>query len=282
MAMQSSCLCGEVGWQVDAAPQSMWHCHCGRCRKQHGTGFTTFSMTPSQGFRLRGAEHVQSWASSPEFTRRFCARCGSAVVPDPQGGPFVFQPAGNFASDPGIKPALHIFAASKAPWYEIPDALPRFDDYPPGVSGPVLLDPPRPPQPTGVTRGSCNCGAVAFEYTGDPILARNCHCSRCQRGRSSAHAANLLVRAAQLRFTKGADRLRSYKIPDAKFFTQVFCDVCGSKAPRVDPSRDLAVVPLGSLDDDPGIRPKEHIFVGSKAPWFEIADALPQYAEQAP
>jgi hypothetical protein len=42
------------------------------------------------------------------------------------------------------------------------------------------------------------------------------------------------------------------------------------------------VVPLGSLDDDPGVRPREHIFVASKAPWFEIVDALPQYAEAVP
>jgi hypothetical protein len=280
--MHSSCLCGDVGWDIDAAPQSMWHCHCARCRKQHGTPFATFSMTPAQGFRIAGAERVKSWPSSPGFPRRFCARCGSTVPNEPAGEPFVFQPAGNFASDPGVAPMLHIFVAHKAPWYEIPDALPRFDEYPPGVGGTVLPDPPRTPRPAGVTRGSCNCGAVAFEYRGEPILARYCHCSRCRQARSAAHAANLLVRPAQLRFTKGEDRLASYKIPDAKFFTQVFCDTCGSKLPRVDPSRDLAIIPMGSLDDDPGVRPKEHIFVGTKAPWFAIADALPQHREQAP
>ena len=34
---------------------------------------------------------------------------------------------------------------------------------------------------------------------------------------------------------------------------------------------------MGSLVDDPAVRPKEHIFVGSKAPWFTITDDLPQY-----
>ena len=38
-------------------------------------------------------------------------------------------------------------------------------------------------------------------------------------------------------------------------------------------------VALGSLVDDPGIRPTKHIFVGSKAPWFEITDDLPQFDE---
>jgi hypothetical protein len=36
---------------------------------------------------------------------------------------------------------------------------------------------------------------------------------------------------------------------------------------------------MGSLADEPSIRPGEHIFVGSKAPWFEITDGLPQSEE---
>jgi len=38
-------------------------------------------------------------------------------------------------------------------------------------------------------------------------------------------------------------------------------------------------IALGTLDDDPGIRPERHIYVGSKAPWFEITDDLPQHDE---
>ena len=35
----------------------------------------------------------------------------------------------------------------------------------------------------------------------------------------------------------------------------------------------------GALDDDPGVKPKFHVFVATKAPWFEIADELPQFPE---
>jgi hypothetical protein len=38
-------------------------------------------------------------------------------------------------------------------------------------------------------------------------------------------------------------------------------------------------VALGSLVDAPAIRPTKHIFVGSKAAWFEITDDLPQFDE---
>jgi hypothetical protein len=46
--------------------------------------------------------------------------------------------------------------------------------------------------------------------------------------------------------------------------------------------RNRAVVPAGSLDDDPGARGKIHIFVGSKASWYEIADDLPQHDAYPP
>jgi hypothetical protein len=39
---------------------------------------------------------------------------------------------------------------------------------------------------------------------------------------------------------------------------------------------------MGSLDDDPGARPDRHIFAASKAPWYAIADDLPQDAEYPP
>jgi hypothetical protein len=38
---------------------------------------------------------------------------------------------------------------------------------------------------------------------------------------------------------------------------------------------------MGSLVDAPSIRPTSHIFVGSKAPWFDITDDLPQFEEYA-
>ena len=80
-------------------------------------------------------------------------------------------------------------------------------------------------------------------------------------------------------FVKGEDRLKSYKLPEARHFTQVFCDVCGSKMPRVDPHRGIAIVPLGALDDDPGMKAVDHIHVADKCEWHDITDDLPVFEE---
>jgi hypothetical protein len=278
---RASCLCGDVTWQFDAPVEWMSHCHCSRCRKSHGTPFATYVIGAASSFRLDGGEHVQRFASSPGYERPFCGRCGSVVAAANAEGQ-VFAPAGNFLDDPGGRPVAHIFVASKAPWYEIHDSLPQFDAFPQGVDAPSVAD--RPPlDPPGRPRGSCLCGAVTFVVDGEPLMARACHCGRCRRGRSAAHAANLLTRADGVRFTRGAEHLETYKVPEARFFSQTFCRLCGSLMPRIDRSRDLAIVPLGALDDDPGMRPQEHIFVDSRAPWFEIpADGLPRRPEGPP
>ena len=123
--------------------------------------------------------------------------------------------------------------------------------------------------------GSCLCGGVAFEMTGRPLRVNHCHCSRCRKVRGTGHATNLLAPLASVRFVRGEDLVVSYQPPDARFFTHAFCRVCGSSMPRIDPSRDLAIIPMGSFDDDPGARPERHIFVESKAAWDDITDGLP-------
>ena len=125
----SRCLCGQVSWDSEGPFQFMSHCHCSRCRKAHGTPFATYVAAPSDGFALSGGEHVARYESSPGFFRPFCTGCGSVAPGDPWQG-LVFLPAGCMDDDTGERPVGHIFVGSRAPWFEIRDALPQFDDVP--------------------------------------------------------------------------------------------------------------------------------------------------------
>ncbi|HEV2170291.1 MAG TPA: GFA family protein [Candidatus Binatus sp.] len=126
--------------------------------------------------------------------------------------------------------------------------------------------------------GSCLCGAVAFEATGGQEF-RYCHCSRCRKARGSAFAANMFVQPDDFRWIRGEDQVVKYRMPSAARFGNWFCGTCGSPVPRDVPALKVVLIPAGSLDHDPGVRPGYHIFVGSKAPWEEIADDLPRHAE---
>jgi hypothetical protein len=100
----------------------------------------------------------------------------------------------------------------------------------------------------------------------------------CRKARSAAYPSNLFVEPKGFRWTRGEDLLDTYELPGAKRFITVFCRVCGSTMPRTG-LPEYVVIPAGSLDDDPGIRPEMHIFVGSKADWHEITDDLPRHEE---
>ena len=89
--------------------------------------------------------------------------------------------------------------------------------------------------------------------------------------------------AARPRVPTTSDLISSKVAPGrSQFFTQAFCTTCGGKTPRHDADRGIAVAALGTFDDDPGMHPQRHIFTGSKAPWFEITDGLPQDAGAPP
>jgi hypothetical protein len=279
---RGGCLCGTVRYEVTAPFQVMMHCHCSMCRKHHGSAFATFAAAPLAAFRwLGGEEAVVRYASSPQGARFHCRHCGS-VAPTllPDAG-FAIVPAGNLDGDPGIRPQLHAFVASKAPWHEITDSLPQHAAAPPELGGGEgVARPTVRPRPEGA-EGSCLCGDVAYELRAAQRMYY-CHCSRCRRGRSAACAANLIAKIDDFAWRRGAELVAEYKVPDARFFTAAFCTHCGGKAPRVARDRGFVNIPGGTLDTDPGIRPQAHIYAASKAPWFEITGDLPQYPEMAP
>jgi hypothetical protein len=278
--VRGSCLCGGVAWQARRPFRLMSHCHCSMCRKSHGTAFGTYVGASADGYALlQGEELIAQYQSSPQGVRRFCSRCGS-IVPNPVEGPMAWMPAGCLEGDPGVRPQAHIFVASKAPWYEIADDLPRFDAYPPGFDFPAIEQPTRSATEPGWVHGSCLCDAAAYEIRAGGYTLMQCHCSRCRRARSAAHGTNLFVPRERFRWLRGESALGSYKPPDAQRFTQSFCTRCGSSMPR-DAGANF-VVPAGSLDGDPELEERRHIFTGSKAPWFAIADAWPQHVEGPP
>jgi hypothetical protein len=280
--IQGRCLCGTVRYEIAGPISTMLHCHCSMCRKHHGAAFATWTVAPLAGLRmLAGEDSIARYVSSPSFNRSFCRHCGSVVPEAVPEKSLVIAPAGNLEGDLGVEPQFHMFVGSKASWYAIDDALPQFDEYPPELGIPST---PRPGVATrpGVTQGSCLCGGVAYEITGAPQRMYYCHCSRCRLGRSAAHAANVFFGDAGFRWTRGADLVCDYALPQAQFFAVAFCGRCGGAVPRVAAARHIVNVPAGSLDTEPGIAPMAHIFVDSKAPWDTIAGTIPQFAEMPP
>jgi len=133
MVIKGSCLCGAVSYEITGSFKVMGNWHCSICRKSHGAAFATWGIIDSDQFRwTSGEEYVQGYESSPGRQRCFCKRCGSPLVSTHSGrvGEVV---VGTVDGDPGARPGEHLFVGSKAPWYEIANALPQFEEWPPGM-----------------------------------------------------------------------------------------------------------------------------------------------------
>lgn len=129
--IKGSCLCGAVTYQLDRPPEIMNICHCSMCRKVTGSSYGVFAHTTIDAFHwVTGESKVTLFESSPENRRSFCSVCGSNVpVVEKEGG--VILPAGTFDGDPGVRPSVQIFTASKAPWHELTRDPPAFEEFPP-------------------------------------------------------------------------------------------------------------------------------------------------------
>ena len=130
MAINGSCLCGAVRYQVSGSLFGASNCHCSMCRKQHGAAFATYAQVNPDEFQwVSGEDVVSTYASSGEGSRCFCAKCGSTLG-GIYRGKVGWITLGTVEGDPGIRPAAHIFVGSKAPWHEITDDLPQYDEWP--------------------------------------------------------------------------------------------------------------------------------------------------------
>jgi hypothetical protein len=129
--------------------------------------------------------------------------------------------------------------------------------------------------------GQCLCGAIAYEIEGEIGTVVNCHCSKCRRWHGAAFRTRAAVASKQFKWVRGEEYLSKYESTAPTIKT--FCSICGSNLISLIKNNPAHIgVPIGGLDQDPGRRPEMHIFVGSKAPWYEITDHLPQYDEWPP
>jgi hypothetical protein len=126
--------------------------------------------------------------------------------------------------------------------------------------------------------GNCECGTVRYKVSDAFLYAANCHCSNCRAATGSAFKAFAGIERDKLEITNGQDKIMVFGEED---LNNTRCGVCGALLFSVVREGGYVHVAMGSLVDAPSIRPTEHIFVGSKAPWFEITDELTQFDEYA-
>jgi len=124
---------------------------------------------------------------------------------------------------------------------------------------------------SGSLTGRCNCGAVRYRAAGPFRAAKACHCKTCRR-QSGHFIAATQVDAAGLT-VEGGENLTWYAASEAA--RRAFCRNCGAHLFWQPNGSARISIFMGSLDEPTGIRLADHIFVGEKGDYYDIADGLP-------
>lgn len=124
--------------------------------------------------------------------------------------------------------------------------------------------------------GRCECGRIRYQVDGVVEDFSHCHCSQCRRMHGAAFASFAGVDRDSFRYLSGQSELKKYASSERN--DRYFCAECGSNIlvdAKDDP--DYLYVSMSTVDGNPALPEGYHIYVGSKAPWWEIRDGLKQF-----
>lgn len=129
-------------------------------------------------------------------------------------------------------------------------------------------------------RGSCQCGAVAYESRGPQLFFAHCHCRWCRRAHGAGFVTWVGVAESTFRIVRG-DALRWYQ--SSRRSRRAFCGECGSTLLFASAAAPGEVhLAAGCVDEGLTGDPQAHIFVDQRASWITIDDHLPQRTGQSP
>lgn len=127
--LRGECLCRRVGYEVDDAFEYALNCHCSNCRRATGAAFKPFAGIRMEHLAVvRGRDEVMRFGDDTHDAH--CGHCGSLLYSQVRDGAYAHVALGTLVDPPSIRPTAHIFVGSKAPWFDISDDLPQFDEFP--------------------------------------------------------------------------------------------------------------------------------------------------------
>jgi hypothetical protein len=128
-ALTGSCYCRAVEYRVDDAFSYSQNCHCSNCRRATGSAFKPFAGIERPRLAVTKGSDRLLIVGEPDANDTHCGICGSLLFSVVRDGAWVHVALGTLLDAPSIRPTAHIFASSKAPWYDITDGLPQFAKF---------------------------------------------------------------------------------------------------------------------------------------------------------
>jgi len=126
-------------------------------------------------------------------------------------------------------------------------------------------------------KASCLCNSIQYEYHGQLLSPRYCHCTNCVKFAGASPAAWAMANKPELTVIQQESGITKFNSGRG---LRCFCDNCGTGVwfESID-FPDIIGIPLGIIDEGDIPCPEQHLWVNSKPRWRTIDDELPQREE---
>jgi hypothetical protein len=128
--------------------------------------------------------------------------------------------------------------------------------------------------------GGCQCGAVRYVLTSDPLEVYVCHCRECQKQSSSAFGISVIARREAFTVTQGETRRWSRGTDSGRTLHCMFCPNCGSRVWHEGDGLDTISVKGGTFDELVDLSHANHIWTSRKLPGVVIPQQAEQFAQE--
>ena len=129
--LRGRCSCQAVAYEVADEFVAAFNCHCSNCRAWTGSAFLPWGEIERDKLKLTAGADALTIIGDPDAIHEVhCRACLSLIYWTAAGGEHLRVPYGSLVDAPSLAPAAHMFVGSKAPWHEILDDLPRYDEHP--------------------------------------------------------------------------------------------------------------------------------------------------------
>jgi hypothetical protein len=124
--------------------------------------------------------------------------------------------------------------------------------------------------------GGCECGAIRYEVSAEPIAMFNCHCRDCQRASGGPYTGVVYMPAKAVKITKGSPRYYTTSSEAMGANKRGFCPDCGSRlfGGITDTGHGITA---SSLDDPSFFKPQFEIWTSEAQPWDHMDPKLQKF-----
>jgi hypothetical protein len=270
--LQGQCLCGAIRYRNGGAAKALTVCHCGMCRRWHGSLGAYVGGKPAD-YELEGTEHLRWYGSSADAERGFCAHCGSKLFWRSRDGAAMDVTAGSLDQPTGLATTAHIWVRDKGDYYDVPNDAPRFVE---SAGEAAQSGDPRPPAAQDLPEhaGSCLCGAITFRVQGKMRDVVWCHCGQCLHWHG--HLGGYTASTWPSIDLTGREKLVWYE--SSQQARRGFCGDCGSSLFWEASGRGYGYVAIsaGALDLPTGLVTARHVFVEDGGDYYRIGESVAQ------